>query len=103
MRMEVCLPPSGLAKINYPDVLPTPPGGSPGRRPDGLFHEPNSSMLTAEQEQSWCYYLSDIAVRRIANRTINSLYLEDESSWMSTPVERLIRVAEELELQLTQW
>lgn len=110
IRMEICLPPSGLAKINYPDEFPTPPSGSPTRVDDsvrdraaghGLENDP--SMLTAELEKSWGYYLSDIAVRRIANRVMNTFYRGSPSSWLSMPLERMIRMAEELELQLTQW
>ncbi len=60
-------------------------------------------MLTAELEKSWGYYLSDIAVRRIADRLVNTFYQESPKSWLSMPLERMIRVAEELEMQLTQW
>lgn len=107
--MEICLPPSGLGKIAYPDVFPTPPIGSPGPTENSIDvavdHERNGSlsMPNAELEKSWGYYLSDIAVRRIANRLVNTFYQESPSSWLLMPIERMIRVAEELDLQLTQW
>jgi hypothetical protein len=110
--MEICLPPSGLGKVAYPDVFPTPPTGSPGPAETlsdanvATDHERSSSQSMSSAsllEKSWCYYLSDIAVRRIANRLVNAFYQDSASSWLSIPVERLSRVAEELDLQLTQW
>jgi hypothetical protein len=109
IRNEICLPPSGLAKVNYPDVFPSPPIGSPpsieasmvgtGAYPSGS----QRSILTPELVRRWGYYLSDIAVRRIANRLVNAFYQDSASSWLSMPIDRMIRVAKELELQLTQW
>lgn len=107
--MEISLPPSGLGKVNYPDIFPSPPTGNPGlideSGADAAIHQPDSppSTLTPELENSWGYYLSDIAVRQITNRLINTFYRDSESSWLSVPIDRMIRVAEELELQLTQW
>jgi hypothetical protein len=108
--MEICLPPSGLGKVAYPDVFPTPPIGSPGPAEHlndvAMDHERSSSQSMSSAsllEKSWCYYLSDIAVRRIANRLVNAFYQDSASSWLSMPIERMSRVAEELDLQLTQW
>ncbi len=109
IRMEICLPTSGLGKIAYPDVLPTPPIGSPAPTEDStgmiMAQERGGtlSMASAELETSWRYYLSDIAVRHIANRLVNTFYQDDASSWLSMPIERMSRLAEELDLQLTQW
>ena len=110
MRTEIRLPPSGLSKINYPNVFPTPPCGSPEPSTgipysNGLNESSHQSPsnLDPELEQSWGYYLADIAVRRIGNRVINSFYNDNESLWVSTPTSRLIRIAEELDSQLTQW
>ncbi|KIN03086.1 hypothetical protein OIDMADRAFT_160650 [Oidiodendron maius Zn] len=109
LRMEINLPPSGLAKVNYPDVFPTPPNRSPepsdySTTPEAV-HQPSVSTrhLGEDSEDVWSYYVSEIAVRRIGNRLMNSFYKEDESSWLSMPLDRMIRVADELELQLTQW
>jgi hypothetical protein len=98
-----------LAKVAYPDVFPTPPGASPEPGENsptgeqGFASDGSGTLLDPEIEKSWGYYLSDIAVRRIGNRLMNSFYREAESAWLSIPVDRLIRVAEELEAQLTQW
>lgn len=107
--MDICLPASGLAKVNYPDVFPSPPIGSPvmAETPaaDATVYntEGPSSMLSPELENSWSYYLSEIAVRHITNRMVNTFYQNNESSWLSMPIHRMIRVAQELESQLTQW
>jgi hypothetical protein len=107
--MEICLPAAGLAKVKYPDAFPSPPGGSPiasgNPAADATAHdtESPSSMLSPEVENCWSYYLSEIAVRHIMNRVINTFYQNNESSWLSMPIHRMIRMAQELESQLTQW
>lgn len=109
--MEINLPPSGLAKVNYPDVFPSPPASSPvlsDALPRGMSSTVHKNSFAANRlepdtELIWCYYISEIAVRRIGNRVMNCFYEQDETSWLSMPPHRMIRIAEELELQLTQW
>lgn len=103
--MEICLPPSGLSTINSPDALPSPPVCSSNAVPDDSVGHPknHTPALSAGLEQSWFYYLSDIAVRRIANRIVNTFYQGSASGWLSTPIERMTQAATELELQLSQW
>lgn len=111
--MEINLPSSGLAKANYPDVFPTPPtANSPDSRDTGStttikqrdgFSTGSTRFFEPDIEQIWKYYLSEIAVRQIGNRLMNSFYKTDESAWLSMRLDRMVRVAEELELQLTQW
>lgn len=110
--MEMNLPPSGLANIAYPDVFPTPPNPS-----DEIEISDDQSLARSEHrresfslrpseldlEMIWSYYLSELAVRKIANRIMNCFYRQGESSWLSMPIDRMIRVAEELELQISQW
>lgn len=103
MRMEIDLPPSGLAKVNDSDVFPTPPKEISERGHDCHSTGASHSRLLPELEKSWGYYLSDIAVRQIGNRLMNTFYKEDESSWLTMPLDRVIRVAEEIDLQLTHW
>ena len=101
--MEVNLPPSGLAKVAYSDVFPSPPRGSPA--PGDEFHASPSSSGSEHPflERVWSYYLSEIAVRKIGNRIMNCFYQDDATAWLSMPLQGLMRIAEELELQLTQW
>ncbi|KAH6611694.1 hypothetical protein C7974DRAFT_407198 [Boeremia exigua] len=109
IRMDVCLPASGLAKVMYPDAFPSPPCGSPVPRSesaaDGTVGNTDApaSMLSPELENSWSYYLSEIAVRHITNRVINIFYQKNESSWLSMPIHQMIWLAQELESQLIQW
>lgn len=63
MRDEIELPPTGLAKFEYPDIFPSPPGGTPG--PDESDPQAISPpALEPELQRSWYYYLSEIASRR---------------------------------------
>jgi hypothetical protein len=103
--MEINLPPSGLAKVNYPDAFPTPPSSSPAPESTDNTMTPIAPHRNSAQdsEEVWSYYVSELAVRKIGNRLMNCFYKEDESSWLSMPLERMIRVANELELQLTLW
>lgn len=105
--MEINLPSSGLAKVNYPDVFPSPPSTSPvipGVPIAGAHKKSFSAQrLEPDTELIWCYYISEIAVRKIGNRVMNCFYEHDETSWLSMSPTRMIRVAEELDLQLTQW
>lgn len=104
LRLEIHVPSSGLAKINPSDVFPTPPSGiqSPRLGAEQLL-ESNYSSDHIDQEQSWYYYLADIAVRKIINRLLNVFYREDALAWLSMPVERMTRIASEIDSQLTQW
>lgn len=92
--MEIDLPPSGLATLNYGEIFPLPPASSP---------QPQCEQDRAVLEKSWNFYLSELAVRRIGNRLMGCFYQHDETWWLSVPLERLIRIATEIELQLTQW
>src|SRR5262245_23968514 len=103
--MEINLPPSGLAKVNYPDVFPSPPARSPiltQNLPANTMSIAHMSSfatqgLEPDMELIWCYYISEIAVRKICNRVMNCFYENDETSWLSMSLNRMIRVAEELE------
>jgi hypothetical protein len=73
------------------------PASSSSRR----LHSNNT--LQREQEQSWFYYLSEIALRRIGNRVLNAFYREECQQWMNMNVESLLKVAEEFFQMLEQW
>jgi hypothetical protein len=124
LRMETNLPPSGLANVAYSDVFPTPPGPSDSaiasasasgsiEAADGdvmmRMGPRRGSTFSAAQaaepdiEKIWSYYLSELAVRKIANRIMDCFYQDDETSWLRMSLDRMIRVADELELQISQW
>lgn len=62
-----------------------------------------SESQQPELERIWSYYLSEIAVRKIGNRIMNCFYQDDATSWLAMPLHRMTRIAEELDLQLSQW
>ena len=53
------------------------------------------------EEESWYYYLTEIALRRISNRIINSFFNQDRSSWLN--IRPLLRIAQEFEAQVSSW
>ena len=101
MRDEIDLPPTGLARVNYPDLFPSPPGGSPALQDSDPTAE--ISSLGSTFQRSWYYYLSEIALRRIGNRITNALHKGEAQSWHDIPFRRLQRIAHELDAQLAQW
>lgn len=53
------------------------------------------------EEESWYYYLTEIALRRIGNRIINTFFRQDRSSWLN--IKPLLRMAQEFEAQVSSW
>jgi hypothetical protein len=98
LREEVNLPPTSLAKVEYPDIFPSPPNETP-------FAEETdtSGPLELAFQQSWYYYLSEIALRRISNRITHALYKSQSKSWLTMPLQRIQRIADELDAQVVQW
>ncbi len=103
IRIELKLSPSGLAKLAYLDAVPSPP--SDHAQPVDAGHDlPTAgSQHPYFLDRVWSYYLSEIAVRKIGNRIMDCFYQGDATAWLSVPLNRMIRIAEELELQLSQW
>ena len=56
-----------------------------------------------EQEQSWYYYLSEIALRRIVNRVLNAFYRDDYQSWLNMEVPSMVKIGEDFMQLLEQW
>lgn len=120
LRTQLDVAQSDLCKIGYPYPFPSPPSPrSPSQTPALPVHTPTppyapgaSSQTFAStpsqsyqdiEEQSWFYYLSEIALRRIENRVLNTFYKEDHSSWARTSIEDLLSVAMAIEEQLELW
>jgi hypothetical protein len=59
--------------------------------------------MQREQEHSWFYYLSEIALRRIGNRVLNTFYREKNFQWVDMDVQEAIKLAEEFMLLLQRW
>ena len=61
--MEISLPGFGLPDLSYPRRFPSPP----------------SENLEDDTARAWYYYLSEIALRRLANRTLHHLFQNQEN------------------------
>lgn len=121
IRVELPLPQSAIAEYEYPALFPTPPTLSdeyPNRQdhasgwtsmhgtPDdnaGLSGLGVCNHITRlfNEEQSWYYYLTEVALRRIGNRVLNSFYREEPSTWSN--IKPLIPIALEFESQIDAW
>ncbi|KAF7167036.1 hypothetical protein CNMCM5623_000510 [Aspergillus felis] len=53
------------------------------------------------EEESWYYYLTEIALRRIGNRIINTFFRQDPASWLD--IKPLLRIGQEFEAQVLSW
>ncbi|KAK3617946.1 hypothetical protein LTR22_026550 [Elasticomyces elasticus] len=92
--------PSRLDKVEWPDIFPSPPISSPNF---GSGSVADSSEWETVHQSSWYYYLSEVAYRRIVHRTITTLYDTSPEQWLSMGVQRLHRIAAELDAQIVQW
>ncbi|KAK5677990.1 hypothetical protein LTS10_009874 [Elasticomyces elasticus] len=100
IREEFDLPSSGLGNVEWPDIFPSPPISSPNFGSGSIA---DSSEWETVHQSSWYYYLSEVAYRRIMHRTITTLYGTSPEQWLSMGVQRLHRIAAELDAQIVQW
>ncbi|KAH7274929.1 hypothetical protein B0J15DRAFT_531018 [Fusarium solani] len=101
---ELGLRPSSLENFSYPQPFPTPPEGllsdfSPAT--DGSSVGPDEEQRQVD-ERGWCYYLSEISIRRTVDETLNLLYRHGEGYWMKNPA-HLVRQYHECEQQIALW
>lgn len=126
IRVELPLPQSAIAEYEYPALFPTPPTLSeeyPRRRDQTWANSDNANQSPDNgqsgqsgpsghgvynhvsklfnEEQSWYYYLTEVALRRIGNRVLNAFYREAPSTWSS--IKPLIPIALEFESQIDAW
>ncbi|KAJ5770235.1 uncharacterized protein N7511_002286 [Penicillium nucicola] len=124
IRVELPLPQSAIAEYEYPALFPTPPTLSEEylRRRDQASDwindnatqspEDDQSSLPGRgvyshvsklfnEEQSWYYYLTEVALRRMGNRVLNAFYREAPSTWSN--IKPLIPIALEFESQINAW
>ena len=59
------------------------------------------SKHLCREEESWYYYLTEIALRRIGNRIINTFFRQEPTSWLN--VRPLLRIAQEFDVQVSSW
>ena len=117
-RVELPLPQTEIADYDFPDLFPSPPSplpidNAPVRQPSRSLSI--SHILSTEQddevklhakrlcneEESWYYYLTELALRRIGNRVINTFFQQDRGEWMN--ISRFLDVAIEFEAQVSTW
>ncbi|KAK5199920.1 hypothetical protein LTR92_000461 [Exophiala xenobiotica] len=55
------------------------------------------------EEQSWFYYLSEIALRRIQNRVLHAFYRDGPHTWSRNNIFDMARSAASFEVQLEAW
>lgn len=110
LRTEINLPHSSLADFQNPDLHPSPPvtgDTSPaGADTTGVgqpSESPGRNFDAQQQENSWYYYLTEITLRRISNRVINTLYADKYQFWTVDQIPYMVRAASEYEQQLEEW
>ncbi|KAL3418702.1 vegetative cell wall protein gp1 [Phlyctema vagabunda] len=112
LRVELQLPESSIASIRYPDMFPSPPDPASPVTAEVNFSEQDfnidspmsqvSSVSNSQmQQQSWYYYLTEIALRRIANRVLNAFYKNELS--LNMPLASMINHANNFEAESLQW
>ena len=119
MRGELPLPVSALGIIEYPHLFPNPPEVSTPATEAKLGHGESSSdsyspavstpysrrqesLASYSEDQSWYYYLTEIALRRIGNRVLNTFFKEDSSSWLNVSIPAIIKAAKKFEIEINQ-
>lgn len=116
-RVELPLQQSEISLGEYPDLFPSPPspvstdqqGASQsvsayGENPsitDEATELRQHAVRLCNEEESWYYYLTEIALRRIGNRIVNTFFRQDKSSWLN--IKPLLRMAQEFEAQVSSW
>ncbi|KAK3670543.1 hypothetical protein LTR78_009647 [Recurvomyces mirabilis] len=122
-RVELPLPQSELAYDHHLQMFPTPPSPAAGHNArdkidigevssGGVSDVPSTdnshdsvcsvalSRLYTEEE-SWYYYLTEIALRRIGNRIINSFFHCEPRKWLN--IQHYLGLAREYDTQLAAW
>lgn len=130
-RVELPLPQSEISTYHHPQLFPSPPsppsGGIDARQSPSPFSSQDSTMKVASvqenmnpspinteiltlrlhakrlcnEEESWYYYLTEIALRRIGNRIINTFFGHKPESWRD--IKSLLGIALEFDTQVSAW
>ena len=125
-RVELPMPQSEIGTWEYPNLFPSPPSPPATDHVDStaslsMSAVPGGDLMLARydthssvgdddaelrqhakklcnEEESWYYYLTEIALRRIGNRIVNTFFRLDHSSWLN--IKPLLRTAQEFEAQV---
>ncbi|TQV91230.1 Fungal transcriptional regulatory protein [Cordyceps javanica] len=105
---------SEISLAEYPDMFPSPPSPIPENSNDNGATDDHSPISAEElelrqhavrlcnEEESWYYYLTEIALRRIGNRIVNTFFRQGRSAWIMN-LKPLLRMAKEFEAQVSSW
>jgi hypothetical protein len=86
---------AGAGLPSYPQLM-----RDEGEGEEEILLKLHSKQLCREEE-SWYYYLTEIALRRIGNRIINTFFRQDRTTWLN--VRPLLRIAQEFDVQVSSW
>lgn len=106
---EIDLPSSGVHFLDNIHFFPNPPDADVlGARSSSVStfsgrQSIHPESLPYEQEQAWFYYLSEIALRQIGNRVLDSFYQQSFESWKKYDIPSTIQIANEFFRQLNEW
>ena len=105
-RVELPLSQTEIADVEHPHMFPSPPSPpNEGARPKDFGYDPSStawsSRKQATEEMSWYYYLTELALRRMGNRILNTFYHGSHHTWMN--IRQFIPAAKEFEIQISAW
>ena len=121
IRVELNLLESSISNIKYPDMFPSPPNmesalatevlpspvsseiASPSV-PEQTCQQPHQDRSYSEsQKNSWYYYLSEIALRRIGNNVLNTFYTNDQYPGSGMPIRLMVKTVTNFVDQMFQW
>lgn len=113
-RVELPLLQSEISMGEYPDLFPSPPSlistefseQESARLPRAVMEEElelrQHTVRLCNEEESWYYYLTEIALRRIGNRIVNTFFRQEPTSWLAN-LRPLLYMAREFEAQVSSW
>lgn len=118
MTSEIDAPKSGISELKCQDLFPPAPlpitarldeDLDPGSQPTPPFSEASSATpirtpsLTTDKTATWYYYITEISLRRLINRILNTFYVCSFRSWNPDTAHWMVEQAGEFEDQLEAW
>ncbi|KAL7910472.1 hypothetical protein GGI35DRAFT_367877 [Trichoderma velutinum] len=94
---EVPLGHLAVAHLDLSEQYPSPP--------EDKESPASGSEWGIIQENSWYYYLAEMAIRRIIDSIVDTMYPEDSTTFLDPqyPIHQLIPIAAEFQRQLDSW
>ncbi|KAL0932441.1 fungal specific transcription factor domain-containing protein [Colletotrichum truncatum] len=102
LRCEIPLPSSGITRLDYPNLFPSPPSEVVSPAPQSSAVDVLEDDIQPEEEKSWFYYLAEISSRRMMNRAISVMGYHGEEAWIRN-VAKVIEKCEDFDQQINVW